>query len=113
MDLTFCVEHLQLWPEEGRKAILENGKTDKAFWSRYAKLYDFEISRFSRAAYAEMYRLMAQALGKEMRVLEIATGTGLIAINIAASVHSVEAIDFAPGMIKKAQKKAVPAADRL
>lgn len=87
---------------------MENGKTNKTFWSRYAKLYDFEIDRFNRPAYAEMYRLISHALSKDMRVLEIATGTGLIAINIAASVRSVEAIDFAPGMIKKAQKKAAP-----
>lgn len=87
---------------------LGSGKTNKAFWSRYAKLYDFEISRFNRPAYAEMYRLISHALTKDMRVLEIATGTGLIALNIAASVQSVEAIDFAPGMIEKAKQKKAP-----
>lgn len=49
---------------------MEQGKINKGFWNRYAKLYDFEISRFNRAAYAEMYRLMAAALSKDMRVLE-------------------------------------------
>ncbi|MDL2253808.1 class I SAM-dependent methyltransferase [Ruminococcaceae bacterium OttesenSCG-928-I18] len=83
-------------------------KDNRAFWSRYANLYDFEIDRFNRPAYAEMYSLISNALSKEMRVLEIATGTGLVALHIAASVHSVEAIDFAPGMIKKAKKKTVP-----
>lgn len=55
-----------------------------------------------------MYRLISAAISKDMRVLEIATGTGLIALNIANSAHSIEAIDFAPQMIKAARKKTVP-----
>lgn len=53
---------------------------NKSFWNRYAKLYDFEINRFSGKAYAEMYRLMAASLSPDMDVLEVATGTGLIAV---------------------------------
>ncbi|HCC35315.1 MAG TPA: class I SAM-dependent methyltransferase, partial [Ruminococcaceae bacterium] len=52
------------------------------FWNRYARLYDFEINRFNGKAYEQMYRLMANSLTRDMDVLEIATGTGLIAINI-------------------------------
>jgi ubiquinone/menaquinone biosynthesis C-methylase UbiE len=81
---------------------------NKSFWNRYANLYDFEINRFSGKAYKEMYRLMAKALSPDMDVLEVATGTGLIAINIAACVRHVEAVDFAPKMIKKAKKKKTP-----
>lgn len=44
-------------------------------------------------------------LAKDMRVLEIATGTGLIAINIAKHVQSVEATDFSTKMIDAAKKK--------
>ena len=84
---------------------MKNEKDSRTFWNRYARLYDFEINRFNRPAYAEMYRLIRGALGKEMRVLEIATGTGLIAIEIAPFVHEVEAIDFAPQMIEEAKKK--------
>ena len=29
-------------------------RDNKGFWNRYAKLYDFEINRFSGKAYAEM-----------------------------------------------------------
>jgi len=43
-----------------------------------------------------------------MTVLEIATGTGLIAINIATHVHSIEATDFSPKMIATAKKKKTP-----
>lgn len=87
---------------------MKKKQDNKNFWNRYAKLYDFEIDRFNRSAYSEMYRLMSAALTKEMRVLEIATGTGLIGINIADSVQSVEATDFSPKMIEAAMKKDAP-----
>lgn len=81
---------------------------NKGFWNRYAKFYDSEVLRFSAPAYTEMYRLMSAVLSKDMRVLEIATGTGLIAVNIAPFVHSIEATDFSPKMIETAKKKDVP-----
>ena len=82
-------------------------KNNRRFWDRYARFYDSEVLRFSRPAYAEMYRLMSEILKKEMDVLELATGTGLIAANIADAVHSIEATDFSPKMIETAKKKSV------
>jgi len=85
------------------------GKSDNnKFWGRYAKLYDFEINNTSKFAYDEMYRLMSSVLQKNMDVLEVATGTGLIATHIANSVKSIVATDFSPGMIEKAKKKPCP-----
>lgn len=81
----------------------------RGFWNHYAKLYDFEIDRFSSRAYKEMYRLMSNVLSKDMDVLEVATGTGLIAANIAGGVNSIIATDFSPEMIAAAKKKTVPA----
>lgn len=80
-------------------------KTGRSFWNTYARFYDAEVLRFSRAAYEEMYRLMAQALSKEMDVLEIATGTGLIALNVAGAARSIEATDYSPKMIEAARRK--------
>lgn len=82
--------------------------TNKKFWDRYAKFYDAEVLRFSRDAYEEMYQSMAKVLTKDMHVLEIATGTGLIAINIAPHVCTVEATDFSSKMIDAAKKKKAP-----
>ena len=84
---------------------MEKEQTNRRFWDRYARLYDFEILRLNRAAYTEMYGLMSAVLTPEMQVLEAATGTGLIASHIAGFVHSVEAIDFSPKMIATARKK--------
>ena len=87
---------------------MKKDKNNKAIWNRYANFYDAEVLRFSRSAYTEMYRRMPAVLTKEMDVLEIATGTGLIAINVADAVHSIEATDFSPKMIETAKKKNVP-----
>ena len=84
---------------------MQKGQGNQKFWSRYARFYDMEVLRFSGKAYGEMYRLMARRLTKDMRVLEVATGTGLIAVNVASFVRSVDAVDFSPGMIAAAQKK--------
>jgi len=91
-----------------KDGALKKETENKKFWNRYAKLYDSEVLRFSGSAYAEMYKLMSNVLTKEMRVLEIATGTGLIAVNIATCVHSVDATDFSPKMIEAAKKKDAP-----
>ena len=83
-------------------------RSNRTLWNRYAKLYDFEVLRFSGAAYEEIYRRITARLTPAMDVLELATGTGLIALHIAASARSVIATDFSPKMIETAQKKAVP-----
>ena len=85
-----------------------NKRDNKWFWNRYAKIYDIEINRFNRKAYAEMYQNMANTLSPDMDVLEIATGTGLISINIASHVRHIEATDFSPKMIETAKKKKAP-----
>ncbi len=87
---------------------MKEDRNNKNFWNRYAKIYDIEIDKFNRSAYSEMYRLISGALTKEMKVLEIATGTGLIAVNIADSAQSIVATDFSPKMIATAMKKRAP-----
>lgn len=87
---------------------MEKKSDNKSFWNRYAKLYDFEIKRFSGKAYADMYLMIGSSLTPDMNVLEVATGTGLIAIGVAGYVRSVEATDFSPKMIEAAKKKEAP-----
>ena len=87
---------------------MDNKRDNKKFWDRYATLYDFEINMSSRKAYTEMYRLMSKPLSLDMKVLEVATGTGLISINIAPYVREVEATDFSPKMIEAAKRKKAP-----
>lgn len=78
---------------------------NKRFWGRYARVYDFEVARVNRIAYGQMYQMMGAVLRPDMEVLEVATGTGLIACHVAGYVKRVCATDFSPGMIRAAQKK--------
>jgi ubiquinone/menaquinone biosynthesis C-methylase UbiE len=80
---------------------------NKSFWNRFAGLYD-KIIRKDADAYRRMYRLMSEDLRPDMEVLELATGTGVIALNIAGYVRTIEATDFSPEMIANAKKKPTP-----
>ena len=71
-------------------------------WNLYAPFYGW-VMRSQKAIYEYMYAQIAQAV-KDRTVLEIATGPGLIAKQIASSAKSVVATDFAPKMIEQAKK---------
>lgn len=75
-------------------------------WNVFAPVYDLFLSK-DRKAYDSVYKKIRAAVnGKE--VLELATGTGLIAINVAPSAKSMVATDYAQKMIQKAKKKPRP-----
>lgn len=88
--------------------MTQEKSNNRRFWDRYAKLYDLEINHTSKAAYAEMTRRMNETLTAQMDVLEVATGTGLLALAVAPNVHSIIATDFAPKMIEAAKRKPKP-----
>jgi ubiquinone/menaquinone biosynthesis C-methylase UbiE len=82
---------------------------DKRFWGRYARLYDFEVLHTSREAYGQVARRISGALGPEMDVLEVAAGTGLVALSIADAARTVTATDFSEEMVAAARRKSAPA----
>ena len=72
------------------------------FWDKNAKHYD-RFMRKDAAAYEQMYALI-RPLVKQKNVLELATGTGLIAKNIVSTARMIEATDASPEMIAQARK---------
>ncbi|PID94218.1 MAG: methyltransferase type 11 [Bacteroidetes bacterium] len=82
--------------------------SDKQFWGSKAKAYDRIITLLSHKGYRLIYEFIKAPLTKEMQVLEVGTGTGLIAKKIADRVQHVEATDFSEEMIATAQKTAYP-----
>ena len=80
----------------------------KTFWYRNAGLYD-RFMRKDTAAYEQMYALI-QPVVRHKTVLELATGTGLIARHIVSEAEHIEATDASPEMI--AQAGAGAAGDR-
>ena len=74
----------------------------KDFWDRNAGLYD-RFMRKDGAAYEMMYELI-QPVARHKTVLELATGTGLIAKHIVNAAALVEATDASAEMIAEAKR---------
>ena len=74
----------------------------KNFWDKNAGRYD-RFMRKDRAAYDEMYELI-RPIVRHKTVLELATGTGLIAKHIVNAAAHIEATDASPEMITEAKR---------
>ena len=74
----------------------------KNFWDKNAGRYD-RFMRKDRAAYDEMYELI-RPIVRHKTVLELATGTGLIAKHIVNAAAHIEATDASADMIAKAKR---------
>ena len=74
----------------------------KNFWDRNAGRYD-RFMRKDRAAYDEMYELIRPVV-KAKTVLELASGTGLIAKHIVNTAAHIEATDASGEMIAEAKR---------
>ena len=72
------------------------------FWDRNAARYD-RFMRKDGAAYDEMYELIRPVV-KAKTVLELATGTGLIAKQIVNAAAHIEATDASAEMIAEAKR---------
>ena len=77
-----------------------SGKTD--FWDKYAKIYN-RFMRRDAAAYERMYELLRPVVRRKT-VLELATGTGLIAKNIVRAANHIVATDASEEMIAEARR---------
>ena len=74
----------------------------KNFWDQNAGRYD-RFMRKDQAAYEEMYALIWPVV-KAKTVLELATGTGLIAKSIVNAAAHIEATDASVEMIAEAKR---------
>ena len=77
-------------------------KEHKNFWDRNAGRYD-RFMRKDRAAYDEMYELIRLVV-RHKTVLELATGTGLIAKHIVNAAAHIEATDASAEMVAEAKR---------
>ena len=78
----------------------------KTIWDKFAPVYSLAM-KSQKNIYDYMYRHIGDAVkGKE--VLELATGPGMIAKNVAWSAERIVTTDFSPEMIEQAKKGNVP-----
>lgn len=74
----------------------------KKFWDLYAPVYE-KAMKSDEKIYKYMYKRIPEVI-KDKNVLEIATGPGLLAKNIAYAAKTITATDYSEGMIKQAKK---------
>lgn len=79
-------------------------KNNKGFWDRWARRYD-RTMRADRDIYGRILHRMKKKLNRNMTVLELACGTGILSVQLAGSVKMLEATDFSEEMIKQAKRK--------
>lgn len=77
-------------------------RNSQNFWDKNAGRYDC-FMRKDAAAYEQMYELLRLVV-RQKTVLELATGTGLIAKHIVRYADHIEAIDASQEMIEQAKQ---------
>ena len=78
---------------------------NRKFWDRLARWYDPVTLKLTRDYPALVQRIVHDVNGVE-NVVEVATGTGFVAIELSRNASMVEAVDFSPKMIEFAKKRA-------
>ena len=74
------------------------------FWDNVAGVYDFYVNVINRKTHKALRAIVAPLIEPGDEVLECACGTGLLSRVIAERCRALTATDFAPKMLKKAEK---------
>ncbi len=75
---------------------------NKQFWQRYALIYS-QFMKSADKAYVEICQRIRPYINCEMKVLELACGTGILSFFLAENAKSWEATDFSENMISEAK----------
>lgn len=83
---------------------------NKKFWDKTAGIYERFNSggELATKAYVQLGDEVAAHLNKEMTVLELAAGPGMISKTIAQSCQSLQVTDFSEEMVEQAKRKGLP-----
>jgi len=89
-------------------AIKDNRiEKESRFWNSFSAKYDRFINRTLGPTYKKLYEMLKTDISGSGKILEVATGTGLIAFEICSYVNEINAIDIAPKMIRIASEKQI------
>lgn len=83
---------------------MKKDATNKGFWERFAGIYTGFMKK-NDASYQKLAEHFSHYLTGEMRVLELACGTGQLTFLLADKVKRWEATDFSEQMICEAKKR--------
>lgn len=79
---------------------------ERKFWDSFAKMYDNFIHKRTSKSYEELFKKLRKDTQNSNDLLEIATGTGLISIDLSSQILHITAIDISREMIEIAKSKA-------
>ena len=74
------------------------------FWDRVAGVYDLFVNVINGKTHKALRQIVSDLIEPEDVVLECACGTGLLSTVIAGKCKQLTATDFAPKMLKRAEK---------
>ena len=74
------------------------------FWDRVAGVYDLFVNVINGKTHKALRQIVSDLIGPEDVVLECACGMGLLSTVIAEKCKQLTATDFAPKMLKRAEK---------
>ncbi|MBQ8095066.1 MAG: methyltransferase domain-containing protein [Clostridia bacterium] len=74
------------------------------FWDQVAGVYDLFVNVVNRKTHKALRLIVSSLIRPGSKVLECACGTGLLTRVIAEKCSSLTATDFAPKMLKQAEK---------
>lgn len=80
-------------------------KSEAKFWNSVATKFDGVVEKRFPEAYKFIFEHLAEDVEDSKNLLEIATGTGIVAIKLSNQVPRITAIDIAPQMLEVAKKK--------
>lgn len=95
----------QYMPVDATLYIKENIRT---FWNKRSRIFDEDIGHGADETECRLWKkYLEEIIGSEKRrILDVGTGTGMIALNLAELGHDVTGIDLGEQMIEIARKKA-------
>ena len=80
-------------------------ESERKFWNKKARSYDTVVGKFFPTAYAAIIENIIMDVSPSSKVLEVATGTGILSIKFSNKAAHITAIDIAPEMLKVAREK--------
>lgn len=80
-------------------------ESEAKFWNSIASKYDNGIEKQFKKAYDFIFQHLMEDTSDSDELLEIATGTGTIAIKLSGHVPNITAIDIARDMLDVAEEK--------
>jgi ubiquinone/menaquinone biosynthesis C-methylase UbiE len=97
----FYPYYIEPMEKQGENRIV----SERKFWNSKAKEYDKVVNKLFLKIYETIGDNLIQDTNQSENLLEVATGTGILAIKLSDQVAHITAVDIAPEMLIVAKEK--------